>query len=260
MVEEIGSGDRDVVLWGWETFFSELVRFIETSERQLKSHASRGYSEYVLDRLELITHKIVDIRDYLHQQQTSPEQLSTVIHSLGGLLDLMPQLSSKWQQHLDDIERHASLSSYRAPLEHSAGFGRPRIFITQEQLEYLRSLSFSWTSIGKMLGVSRMTLYRRRSEYGMLTESPGSISDSQLMTVVRHLRSELPDVGQAMLIGRLRAMGFHVQRERVREAIRKSDPFNTALRWHNLTSRRPYSVLGPNSSWHIGTVHKIVGG
>ena len=48
-------------------------------------------------------------------------------------------------------------------------------------------------------------------------------------------------------------MGFHVAWDQVRQATRTTDPLNTALRLPGgLTSRRPYSVPGPNSLWHIG--------
>ena len=50
----------------------------------------------------------------------------------------------------------------------------------------------------------------------------------------------------------LGSLGFKVTRARVREAMRASDPINTALRWREITPRQPYSVPGPNSLWHIG--------
>ena len=103
-----------------------------------------------------------------------------------------------------------------------------------------------------------MTVYRRRIQYGMFFEPSQSVSDSQLMDIVHHLREEVPDLGQAILAGRLRSMGLHVTRDRLRNAIRRSDPLNTALRWHNLTSRRPYSVPGPNSLWHIGLLYLTI--
>ncbi len=103
-----------------------------------------------------------------------------------------------------------------------------------------------------MLGISRMTLHRRRVDCGMITEPTRFITDDQLMALVHQLRRELPEVGQSMLAGRVRAMGLRVTRSRLRDAIRRSDPLNTALRWHGLTNRRPYSVPGPNSLWHIG--------
>ena len=56
-----------------------------------------------------------------------------------------------------------------------------------------------------------------------------------------------------MVIGHVRSLGYNVTRSRIRNAVRVADPINVALRWQgNLTVRRPYSVPGPNSLWHIG--------
>ena len=41
----------------------------------------------------------------------------------------------------------------------------------------------------------------------------------------------------------------------MRDAMRVTDPINTALRWREITPRRPYSVPGPNSLWHIGKLN-----
>ena len=78
------------------------------------------------------------------------------------------------------------------------------------------------------------------------------MSDSQLTQMVQEVRREMPDIGESMVSGRLGAMGVQVTRERVRLVIRRTDPLNTALRWRSVTIRRPYSVPGPNSLWHIG--------
>lgn len=42
--------------------------------------------------------------------------------------------------------------------------GRPTIEVDVCDIEYLRSLRFSWTKIANILGISRSTLYRRLSE------------------------------------------------------------------------------------------------
>ena len=48
------------------------------------------------------------------------------------------------------------------------GVGRPRVEITQEQIEVLRNrLGFRWADIARMFGVSTRTLNRRRQEFGM---------------------------------------------------------------------------------------------
>ena len=73
----------------------------------------------------------------------------------------------------------------------------------------------------------------------------------RLQVLVRRIREDSPNIGEA--IGQLHSMGYHVPRNRVCDAIRITDPINTALRWRGiLTARQPYSVASPNSLWHIG--------
>lgn len=153
----------------------------------------------------------------------------------------------------------SSAFAYRAPLLYTPGSaaGRPRFHITQEQLLYLRSLSFSWSDISRLLGISRMSLYSRRAEFGMLSEPSQSTSDHNLVQVVEELWRELPDIGQSIVAGRLRALGIQAPRQQIREAIQRTDPLNTALRWRGATTRRPYSAPGTNSLWHIGTYFYI---
>ena len=88
----------------------------------------------------------------------------------------------------------------------------------------------------------------------MLIEDPRIVpTDAQLHTAVMDIKAGQPEIGEVMIMGRLRSMGYRVSRERVRQEIRQSYPLHTALRWRGgLTSRRPYSVPGPNSLWRIG--------
>ena len=96
-----------------------------------------------------------------------------------------------------------------------------------------------------MLGVSRMTIYRRRREFLEMGEA---ISDANLLHLLREMRATFPEMGGVMVLGRLRVRGYRVSRDRVRRGIRETDPLNTAL-WGltGRTTRRPYSVPGPNS-------------
>ena len=61
-----------------------------------------------------------------------------------------------------------------------------------------------------------------------------------------------------MLAGILQSQGIFVQRGRLRDSIHRTDPINTALRMNQLVRRRPYSVRGPNSLWHIDGNHKLI--
>jgi hypothetical protein len=169
-------------------------------------------------------------------------------------LQCLRQLYREWQRYVD--EGRPSLPSYSAPLFHSTGPGRPKFMITREQMYYLRSMSFSWVQIANLLGVSYTTIYRRRQEYGMTGSDGGHITDGELREVLHQLRQELPSLGQTLIWGRLRSMGFNVTRGRIRQAVRENDPIHTALRWRGeLVRRQPYSVPGPNSLWHIGMLY-----
>ena len=97
-----------------------------------------------------------------------------------------------------------------------------------------------------------MTVYRRCVEFGLLNSSSRNMSDGDLTRTIRDMHLENPEMGECMIIGRLHSMGYQILRWRIRAALRRSDPLGTALRWHTLTSRQPYSVPGPNSLWHIG--------
>ena len=216
--------------WGWETFFSELVRFLQTSERQYAG-ANQQYTDYVVDRLAMCTRNVEVLKERLETSLEGADvEVQPVITQIFTRIAL-GQLSTKWQQHMDELEGRSS-SAYQVPLQHASHLrpGRPRFSITKEQLEYLHSLHFSWTEIARILGVSRMTVHRRRAEYGMLSNPSQSVSDSQLTQMVQEVRREMPDVGESMVSGRLRAMGVQVTRERVRLVIRRTDPLNTALR------------------------------
>ena len=154
-------------------------------------------------------------------------------------------------------EVHAE-TSYTAPVNRSTDRGRPKFMITEEQIQYLRSMCFSWVQIAKLLGVSYMTVYRRRLEFGMTGNDGTNITDAELRVVLRQLRLELPSLGQTLAWGRLRSMGFKVQRDRVRKAMREIDPLHNALRWRGeLVQRQPYSVPGPNSLWHLGMYNSM---
>ena len=94
----------------------------------------------------------------------------------------------------------------------------------------------------------------------MLNEPNSTLDDAELQKLVVQIHSESPSLGESMMCGRLRASGYKVSRERIRNVMRSTDPLGAALRWPGgATKRRPYSVSGPNSLWHIGMLCEIHG-
>ena len=246
----------DSVAWGWSDYFAMLSRFFQDLERQ-SGIASLTYSEYAVERLENCQRVISHLSGVLatSAMETEGSRSSVVLgygERLSTLQGLLQSLHVEWQQYRDSVERASVRSRYHAPVEHRP-FGRPRFLIQPDQLEYLRSLSFTWVEIASLFCVSRMTIYRRRVEYDMLENQHQIPSDAELLQLVRQINHQLPYLGEIMVMGRLRAMGYHVTRSRLRQALHEVDPINIAMRWGgNAHARRPYSVPGPNSLWHIG--------
>jgi len=242
-------------LWGWERFFGELGAFMRLAELQ-EGTANESFAEYVVERLETCIRNVSVLVEHLRAATDNQEAAITATRYsalLAQLCECLQRLSLEWESYLDQYQLDVLSTSYMAPVIPRSQIGRPRFLITEHQLEYLRSMSFSWVRISEILGVSCMTIYRRRQEYGMTGIPTGTLTDAELHMIVHHMQTELPALGQTMVWGRLRSMGFFVTRERVRRAIHDIDPIHTALQWRcELVHHHPYSVPGPNSLWHIG--------
>ena len=121
-----------------------------------------------------------------------------------------------------------------------------------DEVEFLRSLRFSFTEIASILGVSRATLYRRLDEEGLSSSCTYSIvSDHDLDDCMISIKRSHPNDGERLLAGHLCRLGIIVPRSRLRASIHRVDPENTAARRSITIRRRVYHAEGPNSIWHI---------
>ena len=151
-------------LSNWTRFFEDLSQFLQAAERQY-GIGNYNFSEFVVERLDLCISTCTALSDHLVGDAVPDldEEDATVVaeyHSiLTNLLSCMRSLHRKWIEYMDVIDASTVDFSYRAGIE-QIGRGRPRFEISQSQLEYLASLSFSWSEIASLLGVSRMTIYR----------------------------------------------------------------------------------------------------
>lgn len=252
----------ELSVWGWEWFFGEVGRFLEHANREFET-SSPEFAEYVVERLGIIIRALSAILVPLEEHQD--RDVAELRSALEEISSCCRSLHTLWRSFVDSIDDNLANAGDG---EDGEGFhvprvidgrGRPRALISQEQLLYLRSLNFSWTQVAEILGVSRATLFRRRRELGIQDFNILSpMDDDQLRMFVGQVREEFPSIGESLVIGRLHSEGYHVPRARVRSAIRITDPINTALRWRGITtSRRPYSVAGPNSLWHIGMIFHL---
>ena len=61
-----------------------------------------------------------------------------------------------------------------------------------------------------------------------------------------------------MMRGLLLGRGINLQRQRVRDSLKRIDPEGTKERWRNTIHRRVYSVPTPNSLWHMAGHMKLI--
>ncbi|KAL0973697.1 hypothetical protein UPYG_G00209760 [Umbra pygmaea] len=98
------------------------------------------------------------------------------------------------------------------------------------------------------------------TEYGLSVRQTYSvISDEDLKRMVSDFIETCPNTGYTLVMGYLQSIGIRVQQNRVRDTLRAVDPVGTVLRGLELhiIPRRPYSVPGPLSLWHIDGNHKL---
>ncbi len=162
-----------------------------------------------------------------------------------------------YQSKVGDL---AVSDSFPLSLKCNGKAGRPSVFIDKEVIEELRGLSFTWSWDAKMFGVSRSTIIRRVNEYGLEhLQRFSEISDDQIDQIIReYILCHGPSTREPLLSGYFRSKGLFVQMHRIRTAINRVDPRNSALRWGALVSRRHYFVPWPNSLWHMDGHHSLI--
>ena len=143
-------------------------------------------------------------------------------------------------------------------VHYSGNRGRPRIVINLDRIELLRSCGYTWTQVANALQVGRTTLWRCLRDAGVQMCRYIDISDDELDTIVRDIQRENPNCGQQLICGYLRDRGINVQRHRLRESVARTDPLRRMVRWHQVVSRRTYSVERSNSLWHIDGHHSLI--
>ena len=183
----MGEEPDDIESWGWSEYFSELERFFADLERQY-GIARGSYCDYATERLdvcELTLNRLSSVID----AGRSPE--GTVLFGLRArlerLTDLVRSLRFQWHQYSATSDTRSEQSSYRAISIAGGRRGRPSFFVSEQQILYLRSLSFTWIEIASLLGISRMTLYRRRQEFGLMEDPRTVPSDVELSQLVQDL-------------------------------------------------------------------------
>ncbi|KAA0701590.1 hypothetical protein E1301_Tti023855 [Triplophysa tibetana] len=137
----------------------------------------------------------------------------------------------------------------------------PTMTVGKEQVQFLLEQHFKVHDIARMYGVSYSSIRRWMKRYKLsVRQTYSDISSEDFKSIINNFIGQCPNSGYRIVVGHLRSLGIRVARSRVLEMIRHVDPVGTVLRSLDLqlTQRRPYSVPGPLSLWHMDGNHKLV--
>ncbi|XP_068741116.1 uncharacterized protein [Montipora capricornis] len=246
--------DENVTDSLWEDFFSGLVNLLDICEyHSLNVNLDFPSAAILFNQLDITVSVLRSVSDGVANLPCTDQ--------LQELCSCFSEIHLYWWNRMGEIGRRTTSIANLGPRSAAvSGVGRPKLEIAQELLENLRALGCTWMQIARMLQVSRWTIRRRVVEYGLHCARWSDISDYQLDTIIRgYISRHGVTTGQSYIIGYVRrSLGYLVQRDRVRAAINRVDPENTALRWAVVVTRRVYSVPWPNSLWHIDGHHSLI--
>ncbi|XP_078327069.1 uncharacterized protein LOC144617440 isoform X3 [Crassostrea virginica] len=154
-------------------------------------------------------------------------------------------------------------SHFKAHPCQRTGRGRPSFEISEEILEFFLDNSFKISEMADMLCVSPSTVKRRLKEFNLNVHNTYStISEPDLHKLVDSVVKEFPEAGTKSIHSILVTKGHRLQRQRVRDAVRKVDPEGILFRRLFLSvhriQRRTYNVRAPRALWHIDGNHKLI--
>ena len=137
--------------------------------------------------------------------------------------------------------------------------GRPEVDIPEDQLRYLVDQGFTIYDISVMFDCSRRTVERKMKNGGLSMRNYTPLSDLELVDhMVSEITSLFPHCGEKSVSSRLRSRGILVKRDRVRDSLRRVNPYGVILRSHAVLHRRSYQASSPNALWHLDGYHKLI--
>lgn len=139
--------------------------------------------------------------------------------------------------------------------------GRPPIKIDPEVLREATSSNrkITLSQLARSLNVHRHTLRRELKRLNLPNlSSYAAIADDNLDELIRAYKQIKPNSGTRYVMGYLSQCGYRVQRDRVRDSLRRIDALGQVLRNHAAIDRRAYIVPYPNYLWHIDGHHKLI--
>ena len=123
---------------------------------------------------------------------------------------------------------------------------------------FLNSIDFALPDMAHMLRCSTWTVQRWLKDLGISRrQCYSTLPDTALDEQVHEIHNRHTAVGCRMIASIPRSDGVILQRERVRQSLRRVDPAGSRWRLARALHRRKYNVSSPNALWHIDGNHKV---
>ena len=119
------------------------------------------HNNYVLECLEICVQTCRALKGQITPSD-STGRLQWCLNEFDELISCLQSIQKKWEEYQNILDTGSGneVLAYRVPVVHTGRQGRPRFYVTREQLGYLASLSFTWSEIAVILWVSRTTIFR----------------------------------------------------------------------------------------------------
>lgn len=242
-----------------DEFFSHILRLVDESDRRFND-ADKKVAKYMLSRFKFASSAVQLMNTACSISKSDlPMELKK---KLNRIETHIVKLRTAWEEKFNlqsQKQTKQNFSRYSATLNYCGTRGRPSVVIDVEQVYALRGYHFKWNQIANIFCIHRSTMWRKLKELNYnFDQAYSNLSNEELKTEVKVIKQNHPLAGERMVVGFLRAKGFHIQRWKVRESIHSVDPLNCVNRWLHKNQRWVYSVPGPNSLWHNDGLHKLI--
>ena len=159
----------------WRLFFTDLEGLLCDYERN-KSTNDVAVKESLSIRLESAVNALQSVSPYV--SETNRSAIFEITRNFQLMFwDCQRGCEFRSRTRCSQI---AVLSLSSPNQVHSGEVGRPRFDIREETLVELRSLGFSWEDVARMLLVSRWTVQRRVSEFGLPLKTENNWSPERI--------------------------------------------------------------------------------
>ena len=101
-------------------------------------------------------------------------------------------------------------------------------------------------------------IQRKLREFGTEFNCFSEITNGDLDDLVKGIVTRLPACGKRSIHTLYKVNGMILQRERVRESIRRVDLLGLETRLRSTLHHQQYNIASPNALWHIDGYHKLI--